>query len=78
MMFLVSTTSEVKNDHAHVIIQRIFNKFIEVNFSEGCLVWLWCFQHLTTSKTIYKIPIGCSYDVSVPPLEFQEYVSAMI
>ena len=34
-----STTSEVKNDHAHVIRQGICNKFIEVNFCVGCMVW---------------------------------------
>ena len=36
------------------ILQRILNKFIEVNFSVGCMVWPWCclFQPLTTSKTI--------------------------
>ena len=33
-----STTSEVKNDHAHVITQGICNKFIEVNFCVGCMV----------------------------------------
>ena len=51
-----SIASEVKNDHAHVTSQRIFNKFIEVNFSVGCTVWPWCclFQPLTTSKTINK------------------------
>ena len=32
-----STTSEVKNDHAHVITQGICNKFIEVNFCLGCM-----------------------------------------
>ena len=34
-----STSSEVKNDHAHVIVQDIYNKFIELNFCEGCIVW---------------------------------------
>ena len=34
-----STTSEVKNDHAHVIMQGICNKFIEVNFCVGWMVW---------------------------------------
>ena len=52
-----SITSEVINDHALVTTQRILNKFIEVNFSVGCMVWPWCclFQPLTTSKTIDKI-----------------------
>ena len=27
---------------AHVTTQRILNKFIEMNFSVGCMVWLWC------------------------------------
>jgi hypothetical protein len=30
--------SEVKNVYAHVIMQGIFNKFIEVNFCVGCMV----------------------------------------
>ena len=33
-----STTLEVKNDHAHVIMQDICNKFIEVKFSAGRMV----------------------------------------
>ena len=28
---------EVKNSHAHVTTQRILNKFIEINFSVGCM-----------------------------------------
>ena len=32
-----STTSEVKNDYAHVSTQGICNKFIEVNFSMECM-----------------------------------------
>jgi hypothetical protein len=32
-------SSEVKNDYARVTTQRILNKFIEVNFSVGCMVW---------------------------------------
>ena len=58
-----SITSEVKNDHAHVTTQIILNKFIEVNLSVGCVVWLWCclFQPLTTSKTINKIYISTQY-----------------
>ena len=41
MMFLASNSLqnlEVKNDHAHVIMQDICNKFIEVNFFVGCMV----------------------------------------
>ena len=34
-----STTSEVKNDRAHIITQGIYNKFIDINFCMGCLVW---------------------------------------
>ena len=37
-LLTVSTTSEVKNDHAHVIKQDICNKFIEINFCGGCMV----------------------------------------
>ena len=29
----------VKNNHNHVTIQRILNKFIEINFSLECMVW---------------------------------------
>ena len=36
-----STTSDVKNDHAHVITQDICNKFIEIKFSVGCMVFPW-------------------------------------
>ena len=42
MMFLpltASTTSEVENDHAHVIMQDICNKFIAIKISVGCMVW---------------------------------------
>ena len=48
---------EVKNNHAHVTTQRILNKFIEVNFSVGYMVWLWycLFQDLTTMSLINKI-----------------------
>ena len=43
---------EVKNNYAHVTIQRILNKFIEINFSFGCMVWPWCclFQDLLPVK----------------------------
>jgi hypothetical protein len=30
--------SEVKSDHAHVIMQGICNNFIEANFCVGCMV----------------------------------------
>ena len=51
-----STTSEVKNDHAHVITQDICNKFIEVNFCVGCMVSQpnRLFQPLTTMSLINK------------------------
>ena len=35
---IATTTSEVKNDHAHVIRQGICNKFIDLNFCVGCMV----------------------------------------
>ena len=54
---IASITSEVKNDHVHVTTQRILNKFIEANFSAGCLVWPCLFRPLTTSKIINKIQI---------------------
>ena len=34
-----SITMEVKNNHAHVTTPRILNKFIEINFYVGCMVW---------------------------------------
>ena len=43
MMFwplTASTTSEVKNDYAYVIMQDICNKVIEVKFSVGCMIWV--------------------------------------
>ena len=45
-----STTSEVKNDHAHVIMEDICNKFIEVTFCVGFTVSQpnRLFQRLTT------------------------------
>mgnify|MGYP001245625775 CR=1 FL=1 len=30
---------EVKNNHTHVATQKILYKFIEINFSVGCMVW---------------------------------------
>ena len=43
----MNQTLSAKNNHAHVTTQRILNKFIEINFSVGCMVWpWWClFQH---------------------------------
>ena len=54
-----STTSEVKNDHAHAITQGICNKFIEVNFCVGCMVSQpnCLFQRSTTMSLINKIHI---------------------
>ena len=48
---------EVKNNHAHVTTQRILNKFIEINFSVGCMVEPKCclFQDSTNSKDIDEI-----------------------
>ena len=41
-----STTSEVKNDHTHVITQDIYNKFIEVNY-----VWdVWFYSQILCSN----------------------------
>ena len=40
-----STTSEVKNDYAHAKtrhLQQIHCKFIEIQFSVRCMVWVWC------------------------------------
>ena len=51
MMFLpltASTTSEVENDHAHVIMQDICNKFIAIKISVGCMVWGYSRPKLST------------------------------
>ena len=32
-------TLKVKNNYAHVTTQRILNKFIDIKFSAGCVVW---------------------------------------
>ena len=47
---------EVKNNHAHVTTQRILNKFIEINFYVGCMVWpWWClFQHGLSVKILIR------------------------
>ena len=42
-----STTSEVKNDHAHVIMQGFCKKFIEVNF---CLEHVWFHSQILCSN----------------------------
>ena len=34
-----SVTIEFKNNYAYVTTQRNLNKFIEINFSVGCIVW---------------------------------------
>ena len=39
LIFLASTTSEVKNYYVHVITQEVCNNFIETKFSVGCMVW---------------------------------------
>ena len=46
---------EVKNSYAHVIMQGIYNKFIEVNFCVGCMVSHCLFQRPTTMSLINKI-----------------------
>ena len=50
-------TSEVKNNYAYVIMEDICNKFIEVNFSVGCMVLQpnHLLQDLTTMSLIKKI-----------------------
>ena len=56
-----STTSEVKNDHVHVITQDICNKFIEIKFSVGCMVSQpnRLLQRSTTMSLINKILEYC-------------------
>ena len=53
-----SITLEVKNNHAYVTTQRILNKFIEINFLVGSMVWpWWClFQHWLPAKILIRIP----------------------
>ena len=52
-----STASEAKINYAYVTTQGICNKFIEVFFFVGCMVWrlthLW--QHSTTMSLINKM-----------------------
>ena len=38
----VSTTWQVKNDYAHVIMQDIYNRFIEIKMSVGYGLWFGC------------------------------------
>ena len=54
---IASTISEVKNDHALVIMQGICNKFIEANFCAGCMVSQpnRLYQRLTTMSLNDKI-----------------------
>ena len=54
--FDITCASFCNDNYSHVTTQIILNKFIEVNFSVGYMVWPWCclFQPLTTSKTINK------------------------
>ena len=51
-----STTLEVKNDHAHVITQDIWNKFIEIKFCVECLVcpWLHMLDHQLPVKLLIR------------------------
>ena len=60
MMFLASTTSEVENDHANVIMQGICNKFIHINFRVGYTVSQpnQLFQRLTTLSLITRLPVA--------------------
>ena len=53
----VFTTSEVRNDHSHVIMQEICNKFIEIHFCVGLMVSQpnHLFQRSTTMSLINKI-----------------------
>ena len=52
---------EVKNNYAHVTTQRTLNKFIEINFSVGCMYGLavmLSISRLTTSKNIEEMIAG--------------------
>ena len=53
----LATSVEDKNNHAHVTTPIILYKFIEVNFSVGCMVWPWCcqFQDSTTMSLMNRI-----------------------
>ena len=53
----LAASMEVKNNQAHFTTPMILYKFIEVTFSVGCMVWLWCcqFQDLTPMSLIYKM-----------------------
>ena len=68
---------EVKNNHAHVTTQRILNKFMEINFSVGCMVWLWwcLFQPMTTSKNIDEISSPLNIKIRWPTQPFWSQLS---
>ena len=61
-----STTLEVKNDHAHVIMQDICNQFIEINFCVGCMVLQpnRLFQRSTTMSLKNRISITFLFYIS--------------
>ena len=54
-LLTASITMEVKNNYAHVLTQRTLNKFIEINFSVGCLALMLSISRLTISKNIDEI-----------------------
>ena len=56
---------EVKNKYAYVITQDICNKFIEVNFFEGCMVSRQnlLFQDLTIMSLINKMTKGMPFQM---------------
>ena len=42
-----------KNNYAHVTTQKILNKFIEINFSVGCM-YVWFGRDVVYSKIDYQ------------------------
>ena len=57
-------TSEVKNNHNQVTMKRILDKFIQVKFSVGCMVWQWCclLQRQLAVKILIKRK-RCTYNM---------------
>ena len=48
---------------AHVTTLRILNRFIQINFSVGCMVWPWCW--LFQDRLPVKILIRWTYSKSI-------------
>ena len=63
-------TSEAKNKYAYVIRQKICNKFIEVKFSVGCMVWVpnRLFQDWTSFGLLIRLNSWCIESSALIPV----------